>query len=355
MTLHLRESGLIRNDTYAGGVPSGYVVSPAGRVLLDSGNLRMDHDNNEDVRVLAPISGACAVEVIADYTPTEQNDSGGILLFAASDSVVEFLEQPEATVATTVSRWRTRSLNGKDWDLFADSGAGYSFVDTAAEFVPVKIGAVLKKGTGSGFVPINLQQILVTKSDVLSIGNLGAGLTAELLNVSNEVVASTTTVSNTANLAMPSLAVTGKLRIKNGTTVTMEVSGTFYGGDRYDSGSTLKIVLDNVTKPELSTTTLTDVGLMSNGQLVKKLYIYNPGGTNVSSVTLTVAQWGAKFGYQWVDVALDVSGSPGAYSDAISYTSIAAGASVAFWIRIKQGTDYDGFEPLQYALDLAHI
>lgn len=355
MTLHLRESGLIRSDTYAGGIPSGYVVSPAGRVVIDAGNLRMDHDNSDDTRVLAPISGACAVEIIADYTPTEQGDTGGLLLFAASDSVVEFLEQAEATVPTTVSRWRTRSLNGKDWDLFADSGSGYSFVDTAAEFVPTKIGVVLKKGTGSGFVPIRLQQLLVTKSDVLTIGNLGTGLTVELLNASNVVVASTTTVTNTASLSMPSLAVTGKLRIKSGSTVTMEVSGTFYGGDRYDSGATLKIVLDNVTKPELSPTTLTDIGLMSNGELVKKLYIYNPGGTNVSSVTLTVAQWGAKFGYQWVDVALDVSGAPGSYSDAISYTSIAAGAVVPFWIRIKQGNDYDGFEPLQYALDLAHI
>ncbi|WP_248499809.1 hypothetical protein [Staphylococcus aureus] len=355
MTLHLRETGLIRDDTYAGGLPSGYVSSPAGRVLLDSGNLRLDHDNNEDTRVLAPISGACAVEVLADYTPTEQNDNGGLVLFAASDSVVEFLEKPDASVTTNVSRWKTRSLNGKDWDLFADSGTGYSFVDTAAEFVPTKVGAVLKKGTGAGFVPLKLQRITITKSDVLSIGNLSAGLTVELLDASNAVVASVTTTSNTATLNMPSLVVTGKLRIKNGATVTMEVSATFYGGDRYDSGSTLKIVLDNVTKPELSTTTLTDIGLMASGQLVKKLYIYNPGGAPVNSVTLTVVQWAAKFGYQWVDVALDVSGAPGTYGDVISYTSIAAGAVIPFWIRVTQGNDYDGFEALQYALDLAHV
>lgn len=355
MTLYLRETGLIRNDTFAGGIPAGYVVSPSNRVTGQSGKLRLDHDNIEDTRALVSITGACAVEIVADYTPLEANDEGGLILFANSTEVVEFVEQQTNAVSTTVSKWKTRSANGKDWDLFADSGTGYSFVDTAAEFVPTKIGAVLKKGTASGFVPLLLERLTITKSDTITVGNLAAGLTVELLDASNAVVASTTTTGTTATLLMANLIVTGKLRVKNGSTVMLEVSGTFYGGDRYDSGSTMKIVLDDVTRPELSTTSLTDIGLMGNGKLERKLYLYNPGGTPVSSVTLLVEQYNAKFGYQWVDIALDVSGKAGTYADFISYTSIAAGATVPFWIRVTQGTDYQGLDPLEYALNLSHV
>ncbi|WP_158244617.1 hypothetical protein, partial [Pseudomonas sp. GP01-A3] len=86
--------------------------------------------------------------------------------------------------STTVTRWRAISQNGLDWDLFSDSGNGYGFVDTVAEFDALKVGVTLKKGIGSNFVPLKLQNVLITKSDQLIVGNVIDGTKVEILNSS---------------------------------------------------------------------------------------------------------------------------------------------------------------------------
>lgn len=355
MSLYLRESGLFRNDTFGSGLPAAYVAAPVSRVSVAGGRLRLDHDANDDTLVLAPLPGACAVEVKADYTPTEENDQGGLVLYQNADNKIEFLERVDSNVTTNVSRWRAVSTDGKTWDLFADSGSGFQFVDMAAEFVPNKVGAVLKKGTASGYVPLFLERLTITKSSFLTVGNLANGLTVELLDASNVVVTTAQVLASKALVPMPSLHVSGSLRVKNGGTVVDTISGEFYGGDRYDSGSSLKIVKDNVTLEELSRTDLSDVGTMTNGQLLKKLYIHNPTAAPVSSVSVLIEQWNAKFGYQWADVAKDVSGAPGTWGDVISYTSVPANSTTAFWLRVEQQTGYTGLDPLELSIGLQHV
>ncbi|WP_218276396.1 hypothetical protein, partial [Pseudomonas sp. FW305-BF6] len=86
-----------------------------------------------------------------------------LILFKNADQRVEFLESYDSSISTTVTRWRAISQNGLDWDLFSDSGNGYGFVDTVAEFDALKVGVTLKKGIGSNFVPLKLQNVLITK------------------------------------------------------------------------------------------------------------------------------------------------------------------------------------------------
>lgn len=355
MTLYKRLDGRIRDDSFTTAVPSGYVVSPLTRYELTGTALKMNRDSVDDVRVLVDLPGPCAIEVTANYTPSEVGDSGGLILFADAGKTSEFLEQVDNGVAQTVSRWRTKSDDGKDWDFYADSGSGFNFIDSVLEFEPKKVGVVLKKGNGAGFVPLLLQRITITASDTLIVANVSAGMTVELLDESNAVVVSASPQNSVVSLLLPRLLVTGKLRIKNGSTLIEEVSGTFAGGDRYDVGSALKIIKDPTTKEEFSVTDLTDIGVMTNGVLTKKLYLYNPSGAAANNVNLLITAYNALFGYQWADVAKDVSGVAGAYGDIISYTTIAGNASVAFWLRVVQGSDYTGLDPLRFYLELQHV
>lgn len=355
MTLYKRVDGRIRDDVFTTAIPPDYIVSPLNRFSFTGSALQLERDNVEDVRALVDLSGPCAIEVTADYTPTETGDTGGLLLFASASQTSEFLEYVDESIVQTVSRWRTKSVNGKDWDFFADNGSGFSFVDSVLEFQAKKAGVVLKKGNGAGFVPLQLRRVTITTSDTLLVANASNGMTVELLNESSTVVASTVSQNGMASLLMPNLLVTGKLRIKNGATLIEEVAGTFAGGDRYDVGSALRIVKDSVTKEEFSIADLTDLGAMVNGVLEKKLFLFNPSGASAVNVNLSIIAYSSAFGHQWADLAKDNSGAPGAYGDLITYTSVAGNAVIPFWIRVTQGTGYTGFDPLRFTLELQHV
>lgn len=355
MTLYKRIDGRIRDDVFSTTIPPGYIISPLNRYSFTGTALQLQHDNLEDVRVLVDVSGPCAVEITADYTPTVASDTGGLILFSDSTRTAEFLERADTSISQTVSRWRVTSTNGTDWDFFSDNGNGFNFIDSTLGFTPKKIGTTLKKGNGSGFLPMDLKRITMTLSDRLLVANVADGLTVELLDDTNTLLATANAANNVVSLVLPRLLVQGKIRVKNGSVILEEVSGLFAGGDRYDSGSTLRIVTDPTTKVELKTTDPTDIGVMANGILQKKLYLYNPSSTTALNVAIAINAYNSKFGYQWADIARDVSGSAGTYLDEINYPSIEAGVLIPFWLRIVQSSDYDGFDPLQFALDLQHV
>lgn len=354
MALYKRIDGRIRDDVFTNTIPGGYIVSPLNRYSFNGSALVLQHDSLDDVRALVDVSGACAVEISADYTPTELNDTGGLILFSDAERTAEFLEKADTAITQTVSRWRTKSTNGKDWDFYADNGNGFSFIDSALEFTPKKVGVVLKKGNASGFVPLSLKRITITTSDTLLLVNVTDGQTVELVDETNTVIVSGVAINNTVSLVMPRLIVTGKIRVKSGATLVEEISGTFAGGDRYDGGATLKIVKDATTKEELSVTDLSDLPLMVNGVMQKKYYLYNPSSSSAVNVNVNVLAYSTEFGYQWADVAKDSGGVAGTYGDTINYASIAAGVTVAFWIRVVQGTDYSGLDPLKFTIELQH-
>lgn len=354
MSLFKRIDGRVRDDVFTNTIPNGYIVSPLNRFSMTGSALELQHDNLDDSFILVDIPGACAIEISADYTPTETNDSGGLILFGNAVQTSEFLERADASTTQKVARWRTKSMNGKDWDFYADSGNGFNFIDSSLEFAPKKAGVVLKKGTGAGFVSLSLKRITITASDSILVGNLGDGQIVELIDETNAVAASSVVVNGLASLMMPRLIISGKLRVKNGNTLVEEISGTFAGGDRYDGGASLKIIKDVTTKEELSVTDLSDLGLMINGVLQKKMYVYNPSSTAALSVNVSIVSYATAFGHQWADVAKDVNGIAGTYSDTINHTSIAPGASIPFWIRVTQGSDYSGLDPLKLNIEIQH-
>lgn len=355
MSLYKRIDGRIRDDVFTNTIPAGYIVSPLNRYTLTGSALQLQHDNIEDVRVLTDVPGICAIEITTDYTPKETGDAGGLILFRDAESTAEFLERSDSSTTQTVARWRAVSNQTNDWDFYSDSGGGFNFTDSLIGFIPKKIGIVLKKGIGNGYVPMDLKRITITAGDRLTVANLTDGVTVELLDEANAILASSIAYKGVVSLAMSRLLVQGKLRIKNGTTVVEELSALFAGGDRYDSGANLKIIVDPTTKEELSRTELTDLGQMTNGILQKKYYLYNPTTSTALNATVAIQAYSDKFGWQWADIARDMSNTPGTYYDEINYPSVAAGAVIPFWIRVVQSSGYDGFDPLKFIFDLSHI
>lgn len=355
--LYKREDGKIRDDSFTtGALPPDWIITPSGSFSLSErpGYLRILRDATKDILALFPVpSSSFAIEIEAEYSPIEAADNGGLLLFRDSEQKVEFLEIFTDETATDVSRWRAV---GKDsvFDLYSDSGNGMEFVDSAV-IEPLKAGIILKKGDAPGFVPLDVHRVIVTTSDTLIVGNLQDGMIVELMDTGGEVRTSAIARGGVASLKMPTLRFDGKLVLRQGSSILEEVTNTFYGGDRYDRGTSLKIVTDDITKTELSVIEPTDLGLMINGVLLKKLWVYNPEPVYVSTVSIEVVQWGSKFGYQWVDIAEDVNGSPGTFGDSITIPLIAPGGLVPFYVRVTQGSNYDGFEPLYFGFDLKHI
>jgi hypothetical protein len=354
--LYKREDGKIRDDSFTtGALPNDWIITPNSSFSLSErpGYLRILRDATKDILALFPVPSSFAIEIEADYHPTEAADNGGLLLFRDSEQKVEFLEMYTNETATDVSRWRAVGENSV-FDLYSDSGNSMEFIDSAA-IEPVKAGIILKKGDAPGFVPLDVQRVIVTTSDTLTVGNLQDGMTVELVDTGGNVHASVVASGGAAALKMPTLRFDGKLVLRQGSSILEEVSNVFYGGDRYDRGTSLKIVTDEITKTELSVTAPTDLGLMINGVLLKKLWVYNPEPVYVSTVSIDVVQWSSKFGYQWVDIADDVNGSPGTFGDSITIPLIAPGGLVPFYVRVTQGSNYDGFEPLYFGFDLKHI
>ncbi|ANB66148.1 hypothetical protein GFC29_3814 (plasmid) [Anoxybacillus sp. B7M1] len=353
--LYKREDGKIRDDTFSGSIPLDWIITPSGYYSISErpGYLRMKHHATKDALAVFPVPPSFALEIEAEYFPTQAADTGGLILYRDSEQSAEFLEVYTDDTSSDVTRWRAIGQNNV-FDLYSDSGEGIEFVDSVS-IAPVKAGIVLKKGQAAGFVPLDVKRVVVTTSDTLIVGNLPDGAVAQLLSTDGQVQATSIASGGVAAIKMPLLRFDGRLVVKQGSSVLGDITNVFYGGDRYDKGSSVSIVTDPNTKAELSVTSPTDLGLMVNGVLLKQLWVYNPEPFAVTTVSIDVVQWNSKFGYQWADIANDVNGSPGTFSDSINISLISPGATVPFYVRITQGTDYDGLEPLYFGFDLKHM
>jgi hypothetical protein len=353
--LYKREDGKIRDDSFNASIPQDWIITPSGYYSLSErpGYLRMKRHATKDVLALFPVPPSFALEIEAEYFPTQAADNGGLILFRDSEQNAEFLEVHTDDVASDVVRWRAVGRNTL-FDFYSDSGEGMEFIDSVT-LEPLKAGIVLKKGQAPDFVPLDVKRVVLTTSDTMLVGNLPDGAIAELVDVDGNIQASSVASGGVAAIKMPILRFDGKLVVRQGQSILGEVTNVFYGGDRYDKGSSLTIVTDENTKTELSVTSPTDLGLMVNGVLLKKLWVYNPEPFAVTTVSIDVVQWNSKFGYQWVDIANDVNGNPGTFSDSINIPFVGPGALVPFYVRVTQGTDYDGLEPLYFGFDLKHM
>ncbi len=347
-------SGLIFKDDFDT-FDSRWIASPVGSYsLIDrKGYFRMLHNVSRDTLLLAdlPNEKEFAFEVSADYTPTHEDDKGGIIVWKNGEENIEFLETEDGTRETTELKWMACKDN-EDWTFFSDYGEGFNFYDSDRMNCS-KFGVVLKKGSNSKFVNLDIDSIIATRGRKLTIANIAPNISVEMEDEFGGIIFNGNTGYNTGiQITLPSLEFTGKVILTNVEGKELGViKTTFYGGDVYGFGSNLEIKFSG---EELSTLAQTRLPDMISGKSEIMLELVNPSVARANNVNLSIAQYEDKFGWSWADLALDSNCKPGQYQDSINIPYVNPEKTIKFWLKVTKGTDYVGLAPLQFQIHLEH-
>ncbi|MGS5013123.1 hypothetical protein [Bacillus cereus] len=347
-------SGLIFKDDFDT-FDSRWIASPVGSYsLIDrKGYFRMLHNVSRDTLLLAdlPNEKEFAFEVSADYTPTHEDDKGGIIVWKNGEENIEFLETEDGTRETTELKWMACKDN-EDWTFFSDYGEGFNFYDSDRMNCS-KFGVVLKKGSNSKFVNLDIDSIIATRGRKLTIANIAPNISVQMEDEFGGIIFNGNTGYNTGiQITLPSLEFTGKVILTNVEGKELGViKTTFYGGDVYGFGSNLEIKFSG---EELSTLAPTRLPDMISGKSEIMLELVNPSVARANNVNLSIAQYEDKFGWSWADLALDSNGKPGQYQDSINIPCVNPEKTIKFWLKVTKGTDYVGLAPLQFQIHLEH-
>ena len=347
-------SGLIFKDDFDT-FDSRWIASPVGSYsLIDrKGYFRMLHNVSRDTLLLAdlPNEKEFAFEVSADYTPTHEDDKGGIIVWKNGEENIEFLETEDGTRETTELKWMACKDN-EDWTFFSDYGEGFNFYDSDRMNCS-KFGVVLKKGSNSKFINLDIDSIIATRGRKLTIANIAPNISVQMEDEFGGIIFNGNTGYNTGiQITLPSLEFTGKVILTNVEGKELGViKTTFYGGDVYGFGSNLEIKFSG---EELSTLAQTRLPDMISGKSEIMLELVNPSVARANNVNLSIAQFEDKFGWSWADLALDSNGKPGQYQDSINIPYVNPEKTIKFWLKVTKGTDYVGLAPLQFQIHLEH-
>ncbi|PFO87279.1 hypothetical protein [Bacillus cereus] len=347
-------SGLIFKEDFDT-FDSRWIASPVGSYsLIDrKGYFRMLHNVSRDTLLLAdlPNEKEFAFEVSADYTPTHEDDKGGIIVWKNGEENIEFLETEDGTRETTELKWMACKDN-EDWTFFSDYGEGFNFCDSDRMNCS-KFGVVLKKGSNSKFVNLDIDSIIATRGRKLTIANIAPNISVQMEDEFGRIIFNGNTGYNTGiQITLPSLEFTGKVILTNVEGKELGViKTTFYGGDVYGFGSNLEIKFSG---EELSTLAQTRLPDMISGKSEIMLELVNPSVARANNVNLSIAQYEDKFGWSWADLALDSNGKPGQYQDSINIPYVNPEKTIKFWLKVTKGTDYVGLAPLQFQIHLEH-
>lgn len=345
-------SGLLLKDTLQR-LKSNWIASPGSS--FDSNKkvdyLSISHDAYEDTLLLLNLpSPTVAFQIDIDYKPVIDEDKGGMILWKNSvDNVtllMNKLNAPEIQSILTVGQ-------SGGWDFFVDKGTGFKFLDST-DVQATKVGMVLKANADMAAVDMHVKDILMTKSNLLTVANIKPGTTAQLVDAEGTVLAEELAVDATAvQLVMPRLELSATLQLLNeGQEVTDTIDALFHGGDLYKLGSELQVRIDS---DELDRTQQNALGEMEEQFIEVKFNLYNPSEVGVAkNLKLGISQYCEKFGWTWVQLAENVDDAPGLYKDLIVVPILKPDESLEFWMKVTAGVGNSGLEPIQFNIDLRH-
>lgn len=353
--LYKIESGLLFTDDFNSLHPR-WVMSATDKYSLSDrpSYLRLKNDDRLDTFILSEIpTELFAIEVMTDYNPTEVGQQGGILVWKDNANKMEFLESYDSTQPVQQNNWMAVK-EGINWTFLSDEGQGYNFVDTAL-IDANRFGIILKKQSGANLADLDIDKVIATRGNKMAVLNVKIGQIIQLTDTLGNVIVEHVLIEGSSMMfSLPRLEIEGILNILEADrTLSNSISATFHGGDVYSIGTVMEV---RIADAELSRISLTDLGAMNGGVLEVQMNVFNPTGDTVSDIELSISEYIDKFGWQWADVALDVSGVPGSYSDTIKIPSVDGGNQVNFWVKVARGisTGYNGIDDLQFNVHLKH-
>ncbi|MFE6707147.1 hypothetical protein ACFVEL_19580 [Bacillus thuringiensis] len=350
VSLYEKESGKIFVDDFDSVNPK-WLMSPSNEFnnAIKKGFLRMNHSADKDVMLLIdkPQSDF-AIQVIADYAPTKEGDEGGLLIYQNEKNKVEFLESYSANGSQSNKEWMAICKEDQ-WDFYTKTDTFFDYVDNDS-LVAKRIGVVLKRGTAEGFVPIDINKIIMTKSNMLRLRQLYKNYKIVLKDSANNILSTNIVAAADTgiDILLPSLEFEGIIEIYDEENELLaKKQATFYGGDMYCMGSSLQIKMNN---EELNTTDPTNLGYMVDNERIVKMTIVNDNIGAATNIKLSIQQYMEKVGYTWALISFDGNN----YLNEIQIDSIAAQSTRDFWVKVVKETNLLAFEPIYFNIHLIH-
>ncbi|EJP81447.1 hypothetical protein [Bacillus cereus] len=350
VSLYEKESGKIFVDDFDSVNPK-WLMSPSNSFndAIKKGFLRMNHSADKDVMLLIdkPQSNF-AIQVIADYAPTKEGDEGGLLIYQNEKNKVEFLESYSSNSSQSNKEWMAICKEDQ-WDFYTKTDTFFDYADNDS-LAAKRIGVVLKRGTAEEFVPLDINKIIMTTSNMLRLRQLYENYKVVLKDTADNILSTNiVAVAHTGiDILLPSLEFEGIIEIYDEENeLIAKKQATFYGGDMYCMGSSLQIKMNS---EELNTTDPTNLGYMVNNERIVKMTIVNDNIGAATNIKLSIQQYMEKVGYTWALISLDGT----SYSNEIQIDSVTAQSTRDFWVKIVKDTNFLAFEPIYFNIHLKH-
>ena len=350
VSLYEKESGKIFVDDFDSVNPK-WLMSPSNSFndAIKKGFLRMNHSADKDVMILIdkPQSNF-AIQVIADYAPTKEGDEGGLLIYQNEKNKVEFLESYSANGSQSNKEWMAICKEDQ-WDFYTKTDTFFDYADNDS-LAAKRIGVVLKRGTAEEFVPLDINKIIMTTSNMLRLRQLYENYKVVLKDTADNILSTNiVAVAHTGiDILLPSLEFEGIIEIYDEENeLIAKKQATFYGGDMYCMGSSLQIKMNS---EELNTTDPTNLGYMVNNERIVKMTIVNDNIGAATNIKLSIQQYMEKVGYTWALISLDGT----SFLNEIQIDSVAAQSTRDFWVKVVKDTNFLAFEPIYFNIYLKH-
>ncbi|MBJ8115382.1 MULTISPECIES: hypothetical protein [Bacillus] len=350
VSLYEKESGKIFVDDFDFVNPK-WLMSPSNAFnnAVKKGFLRMNHADNKDVMLLIDKpQGNFAIQVIADYAPTKEEDQGGLLIYQNEKNKVEFLESYSANSSQSNKEWMA-ICKADQWDFYTKTDTFFDYADNDS-LAAKRIGVVLKRGTAEGFVPLDINKIIMTTSNMLHLRQLYENYKVVLKDTADNTLSTNIVAAahTGIDILLPSLEFEGIVEIYDEENELLaKKQATFYGGDMYCMGSSLQIKMNS---EELNTTDPTNLGYMLNNEQIVKMTIVNDNIGAATNIKLSIQQYMKKVGCTWALISLDGTN----YSNEIQIDSVAAQDTRDFWVKVVKDTNFLAFEPIYFNIHLKH-
>ncbi|MFF2912390.1 cell adhesion protein [Paenibacillus sp. NPDC057934] len=357
--IYKKWDGLIFDDKFnSGNIHSRYTLSPSESIVIDEtlGQVVIPHTESDTSLMFdIPEEQTVLMEVTADYIPTELLDEGGIIIWQDGYHRLEFLESKDTTVQE-YSRWRAMK-KGNKWSFFANRGNGWEIFDTAP-LMAEKMGVVLKNRMDDGFQNINLERIVVCKSNKFTVGNLPMGYSVFLCDPDGNSIASAKVEPNWTGceIELPLMPYNGIIRVYDTHGNLLSSLGSFdiYGGDVYLFGTDMQVVWNG---KELNKEKDTYLGTMYDNQILVQMSLVNPSEEKPAfNITLGILKYMETFGYEWADICHDDGNNmpTGDFSKLLEMGDLDSLESKKFWMKVERTGNKLDIKPLHFILDINH-
>lgn len=348
VSLYEKESGKIFVDDFDSVNPK-WLMSPSNSFnnAIKKGFLRMNHSADKDVMLLIdkPQSNF-AIQVIADYSPAKEGDEGGLLIYQNEKNKVEFIESYSSNSSQSNKEWMAICKEDQ-WDFYTKTDTFFDYTDNDS-LAAKRIGVVLKRGTAEGFVPLDINKIIMTTSNMLRLRQLYENYKVVLKDTADNILSTNIVAAahTGIDILLPSLEFEGIIEIYDEEKELLaKKQATFYGGDMYRMGSSLQIKMNSA---ELYTTDPTNLGYMVNNERIVKMTIVNDNIGAATNIKLSIQQYMEKVGYTWALISLDGT----SYLNEIQIDSVAAQSTRDFWVKVVKDTNFLAFEPIYFNIHL---